>query len=138
MPTSPYQLYQYAALAEWMYARNSADQPTQLSEIGAGNTIAVDDFFVATNPNPGLTLAGDKYYSERGFVGTVIQQGVGENAKYIVVLRGSDWGSADPLSTLPTRVDGMVVEFADEGADFPSPLFEADEYFYTEFHFGLD
>jgi hypothetical protein len=36
-----------------------------------------------------------------------------------------------------TRVDGELVEFEDEGPDFPSPFFENDEYVYFEFHFSL-
>lgn len=36
-----------------------------------------------------------------------------------------------------TRVDGELVQFEDEGPDFPSPFFENDEYFYLEFHFSL-
>ena len=91
MTTSP---AQYAALAEWIYARDSVDQALSLDEIGAGQVIDAE-LVVNLDPALGLTRSSGNYYSERGFVGTIIQQGPVEDPSYIVVLRGSDWESGD-------------------------------------------
>lgn len=115
MVTDPTTLAVYAALAENVYRRDSnKDQALSVNEIGVLTGVNV----VARAANSGVIVAGqdegplaswtdsggtthndlavdgDYYYSDRGFVGMIVEVG----GKYVVVLRGTDttlsgWGS---------------------------------------------
>jgi len=91
----------YSALAEHIYRRDSnLDQALNIEDIAG--VLGLDDLPVPTlvngNPLPisvtgqdGETLGnlqsdGNYYYSERGFVGMIVEVG----GKHVVVLRGTD------------------------------------------------
>jgi len=68
-----------AALAEEIYRRNTLDQPVTLAALGV-------EAKTLTNTPDGLTPSGGFYYSERGFVGQVVEK----NGTYYVIFRGTD------------------------------------------------
>lgn len=86
----------YAALAENVYRRDSNnDQALSIPEIGelTGVSLAVEPLSaeVTVFGQDGQSLGnlqtnGDYYYSERGFVGMIVQV----EGKYVVVFRGTD------------------------------------------------
>jgi len=90
----------YAALAEHIYRRDSVnDQALNISDIenvlGPQSVVAINasdpDNAVSVTDQDGETLGnlqthGNYYYSDRGFVGMIVEVG----GKHVVVLRGTD------------------------------------------------
>ena len=98
MTTNWDELYECGALADWIYARQATDQGIQLSEIRPTTpnselqlvTVSAADL----NATPTMRQESNGfYYTDRGFVGGIVRDG----DNYIVVLRGTDMGTAGPL-----------------------------------------
>lgn len=103
VPNGKKELYVGAALADFIYARASADQALTLADINrqlSANLTIVTDAVVNAFPDAAAAYsqalsdgmvqsANNFFYSNTGFVGAIVQEG----DKYTIVLRGSDGGS---------------------------------------------
>ena len=131
MVTDPTTLAVYAALAEMAYRRDSLnDQALSISDIDAitslNSTVQLPDsakpVFV-TGPDfqnlGNLLTDGIYYYSERGFVGTIVRVG----DKFVVIFRGTDttlsgWSSVVAVATgNDTTPDGSIIDLQDSDSN---------------------